>query len=56
MRKPVLNNATQGFKRCAGKNCKNLAKYSLKVAYINKFGTFCTSCRDKLVGLGLASE
>jgi hypothetical protein len=56
MRKPIIDNTCQGFKRCAGRDCKNLAKSDLKIAYINKVGTFCTSCRDKLVELGLASE
>ena len=43
-------------KQCAGKNCRNIVKKTLKIMYINKTGNFCDSCSKDLLQQQLAIE
>ena len=42
------------YKTCAGLNCSNKPKSTLKVKYINKTGYFCQRCTDDLLESELA--
>lgn len=36
------------FKSCAGRGCKNIGLYLLRVRFVNKAGWFCRSCKNRL--------
>jgi hypothetical protein len=41
------------YKECAGKNCKNPAKYKLIVKFIRMVGWFCKDCKKNLQEMDL---
>jgi hypothetical protein len=41
---------------CAGKNCKNIAKYHLMLVLIKRSGWFCENCRQSLQEDGLVES
>jgi hypothetical protein len=41
---------------CAGLNCINQGFHRLKIRYIDKYGTFCNSCKTDLEQSGLVCE
>jgi hypothetical protein len=44
----------KGISSCAGTGCRNRPTVSLIIKYVNKKGSFCKSCGDDLIRLGLA--
>jgi hypothetical protein len=51
---PDTNFIVEGFKKCAGKGCKNNGTILLKIEYIRKTGYFCNTCAHDLLQSGLA--
>lgn len=49
-------NASDGYKQCAGKGCKNQGKIVLGVQYLNQTGHFCKPCAEDLLQNDLAAE
>jgi hypothetical protein len=43
------------YTKCAGKNCLNVARRTIKIRHINKVGDFCDSCVEDLLREGLAT-
>jgi hypothetical protein len=50
------NNASQEFKKCAGKDCEKPGRITLKIKYVNKIGLFCDSCAEDLTSQDLAIQ
>jgi hypothetical protein len=48
--------ATREYKNisCAGRRCRNIPTVGLRIRYVNKTGSFCKSCADDLLRLGVA--
>ena len=47
--------ATREYKDiCAGIGCRNRPTVSLIIKYVDKKGSFCKSCGDDLIRLGIA--
>jgi hypothetical protein len=50
-------NSVTGYNlSCAGKNCKNIAKYQLMLVLIKRSGWFCENCRQSLQEDGLVES
>jgi hypothetical protein len=43
----------QEYKKCAGTNCNNIARYLLSIVLIKQFGWFCEKCSHGLQKPGL---
>mgnify|MGYP007135511744 CR=1 FL=1 len=52
----IKQEASRGYKECAGKGCQNEGKIELTVQYLNKRGCFCESCAEDLLCLGLVKR
>jgi hypothetical protein len=50
---PVTNNGNERYNNCAGNNCIDTGKSTLKIKYLNKVGDYCDSCADHLLNEGL---
>lgn len=49
------NNHSKSLK-CCGLGCDNPGKYELKIRWIKKSGSFCSSCADDLKESGFVYE
>ena len=53
---PIDPERVPGYKICAGNGCSNVAKYPLRILYLNKIAWFCDACKNELLNEGLVME